>query len=992
MRFLFAVLVACLWPLSARAGETPRYGNAPAWVRDIAIPKSDPDASGPAELLLQDIQIHFDASGRHLYTRTVVRIRNNAGLSAFGNLAFVWNPALEDLAVHRIAILRGNQTLDLLEGGKSITVLRREENLEEAKLDGALTASLQPSGLQINDFLEIATTITHLDPNFQGQDEIATGNLLASGIGRLHVRADWPAARPFRWRTTPGMPAARPFDAGPTKGVWIEADHVEPLQLPDNAPNRYYQIGSIEVTEFPSYGAISALLFPLFSKAAKLNPDPELDAAISKIKAENTSIAARTLAALRLVQEQVRYVYVGIGQGGYVPTDANDTWKRRFGDCKGKTALLIAILGRLGVPAEAALVQTVNGEGLETRLPLAQSFDHVLVRVDLEGKTRWIDPTRFGDRSLEPDPGPGYYWALPLRAEGGELERLPNTPQTQPLIESIVEMDARDGMTLPVKLEARTIIRGDVAVTMNLTFDSLNQNQRTDSLREYWKNEQDWEKIESVNFAFDPQKREAMFLAKGLVKIATYAGKNGGTQFTLSGGDIGWNKTLEREDGPNAKTPFKVGYPYFISTTQSIALPYDGFGFSLEADDINQTIGPWHFERTSSKTEGTFKLTVTTQSLSSELPAAQAKSVSEQIAALAKKRARIQIVANLGLTSAEIAALKDISPASEDEQLNRAYQYMKAGKYEEALADFNTVISKNPKSAPALANRAILYVDIKQIDKAKKDASDALVIDPNNWVAHNANGRIAVAEKNFIKAVDDFSKSHYANPDNDYSLQSRALCYYLLKDYPKAIADYEVLRNSFPDNLNLLIRLAQAMVLNGQIDQGLALMDTRVEASKADAEEFEHAIMARVQVAIAGKLSERALADADTLLAQDRNSVPLLTFRCQTLGTLGERLQTALADCQKALKLDPSYDEALVARAIVYLKLTMPKLAQADFQSALRLKPNWSLARLGLGMSKLMQGKDNSAQDLQTARASDPFVDATWKELGLKLEAQTSTP
>ena len=49
------------------------------------------------------------------------------------------------------------------------------------------------------------------------------------------------------------------------------------------------------------------------------------------------------------MQDKVRYVFLGMNTGGYVPADADVTWARRFGDCKGKTTLLLAVLHELGI-------------------------------------------------------------------------------------------------------------------------------------------------------------------------------------------------------------------------------------------------------------------------------------------------------------------------------------------------------------------------------------------------------------------------------------------------------------------------------------------------------------------------------------------------------------------------------------------------------------------------------------------------------------------
>ena len=73
---------------------------------------------------------------------------------------------------------------------------------------------------------------------------------------------------------------------------------------------------------------------------------------------------------------------------------ADETWTRRFGDCKGKTVLLIALLNELGIEAEPVLVSTVLGDGLDQRLPLLNNFDHVIVRAHVGTQWYWLSRTR----------------------------------------------------------------------------------------------------------------------------------------------------------------------------------------------------------------------------------------------------------------------------------------------------------------------------------------------------------------------------------------------------------------------------------------------------------------------------------------------------------------------------------------------------------------------------------------------------------------------
>ena len=67
------------------------------------------------------------------------------------NIAFGWRPDSDVLVIHKVHIIRGDQVIDLLANGQTFTILRRETGLEEAMLDGRLTATLQPEGLQVGD-------------------------------------------------------------------------------------------------------------------------------------------------------------------------------------------------------------------------------------------------------------------------------------------------------------------------------------------------------------------------------------------------------------------------------------------------------------------------------------------------------------------------------------------------------------------------------------------------------------------------------------------------------------------------------------------------------------------------------------------------------------------------------------------------------------------------------------------------------------------------
>src|SRR6202012_5880222 len=122
------------------------------------------------------------------------------------------------------------------------------------------------------------------------------------------------------------------------------------------APSRYGIMRIAEMSDFASWADLAQLMMPLYEKAATLGAnDSALRKEMDAIAARSADPKARAEAALALVQDRVRYVFLGMNDGGLVPADAETTWQRRFGDCKGKTALLLALLHGLGIDAEPVI-------------------------------------------------------------------------------------------------------------------------------------------------------------------------------------------------------------------------------------------------------------------------------------------------------------------------------------------------------------------------------------------------------------------------------------------------------------------------------------------------------------------------------------------------------------------------------------------------------------------------------------------------------------
>lgn len=152
MRIVFAgvvaVLLAASSPLSAQNDQV-LTGRAPDWVdasQDLAVPA---DAAGLVFIRRQDMQVHIGKEGQFTYKGQRFKLLHTQALQ-FGNLALTWNPAAGAPTVHGVRVHRDCEVIDVLANSK-FEIIRREDQLEQAMLNGLLTAVLRVPYLRVGD-------------------------------------------------------------------------------------------------------------------------------------------------------------------------------------------------------------------------------------------------------------------------------------------------------------------------------------------------------------------------------------------------------------------------------------------------------------------------------------------------------------------------------------------------------------------------------------------------------------------------------------------------------------------------------------------------------------------------------------------------------------------------------------------------------------------------------------------------------------------------
>ncbi|MDP5280851.1 tetratricopeptide repeat protein [Sphingomonas sp. DG1-23] len=949
-KLLIAFMASTMFTTAAQAGDKPVIGPVPAWVKPVAVPPAPAKPDDAAiKMLLWDQQVALETGRETIYSQVVLKIQTPQGLAA-GNISFPWRPETDELTVHKLLIRRGDKVIDVLESGQTFTVLRRETNLESATLDGMLTANIQPEGLQVGDVIEFATSVSSSDPVMKGHVEHLAGGWNATPIGRMHMRIEWPADLRVQLRQSAGLPAFKPIQSGNRRIVEFSLDDVQPFNPPKGAPARYSLGGTVEATDFRSWADLGALLAPLFEKAATLPAQGPLRAELERIRAASADPERRAEAALALVQDRVRYVALAMGSGGLVPADAEVTWTRRYGDCKGKTALLLALLREMNIEAEPVAVSTVFGDGLDTRVPMVGLFNHVIVRARIAGKSFWLDGTRTGDASLDRLAVPDFSWGLPLVAKGAALVRLLPAPLDKPGHEVAIRIDATAGLTVPAPVTVETVMRGDAATATNLGLANLTGEVRERSLREYWKGEYDFIEPKSVAASFDPATGEQRLTMTGLARMDWSSG-----WYETDGTAIGYKADFGREPGPDSDAPFSVAHPYYTRVTETILLP-PGFESARAGsqEDVDRTIAGIAYRRQARLMGNVFTIEKTERSIAPEFPASEAPAAEKALRDLAGKTVYLKRPAQYRLTEKEVAQTLDTMPTTVDGFLFRGNLLLDRARYDEAIADFDRALALDPKSALAFANRGIARVWKNDFPAATKDLDAAYALDPRNAVVFRGRGLMAQRNGTPKDAVAAYTAAIEIDPGNAFAFGSRAEAYRSVGDDAAALRDSAAALKLEPRWSTLYLLRANIFRRQGKTEEGLAEA-AAISAAIPD-QTYTHVTAAAIYNAF-GKSDEAMKAYDRALAIKPEAFIYLNRSENRPKADKAGRKQ----DIEAALRLEPDSTDALATMAKLQADESDYRGAIATYSKALARQPDDAGLLSGRGIAYARAGDGKSA-------------------------------
>jgi len=898
------------------AGEDVRYVEPPAWVEPLY---DGGLAESRDNIPLYDRQVRLEDGTVTRYTDIAYWLDTAQTLQQLGTIQLAWLPDKGDLAIHRLEILRDGAVIDLLAEGLRPEILRRERELERRSVDGVLTAAFTIPGLKIGDVLRVTSSSTLRDQALAGEMQFAEGIVAEPtkiGLGRL--RLSWPESAPIQWKTLGDVAAPESRNESGFTVLDFNLPVVEPDPMPEDAPSRFKVLPQIQVGSFADWAHVSRSMSRYYTTEDAIAPGGAIAREVARIEQATDVPLERAAMALRMVQDEVSYLLNGMDGGNYLPQSPDLTWANRYGDCKAKSLLLLAMLRAMGIEAEAVLVDSDNGDAVAISQPIPGAFDHMIVRAHIAGKDYWLDGTNAGTRLATIDEVPDFGWALPIRSEGAGLipveQRWPKTPDR--VLKMTYDMSA--GVDMPVLYTADIELRGSMGARWRTEAAQDDPMTVVGAATKYLEDIVGG-LVYDARITYDDEAGIARLVAKGMT-FDQFEFDRGVASYYVTGATTDWSFQPDRARSAWREIPYRTGGPVTMQEHWTYHLPEGSDAVKLTGiDALDELAAGVRFKRDTSLADGTFEFRDSTSYVPAEIPAAE-----------------------LGDARRAIRRISSGDPVLRIESPERLWEL-----------DDKTI-----------ARRLKPHID---------GASALIELKSDMAAFHAFRGTLLTLARDYEEAIVEFDRAIDLEGSADLYVL-RAEVYNAMGKYDLALMDAQTafdLQGDFQHAASL----AGGLSLAGRADEALDLLD-RLGLSGDEGVGVDAA-----WAEISGYADRAAEAWDRLQIALDRqpDDVSLLNSQCWTAGTWSYQLELAEEVCDRAVAVSGNAPGVLDSRALAYYRLGRKDEAMADLEAALAQEPGQAASLFLRGLIRLERGDKSGREDLVYARRIEPGIDRQYK-------------
>ncbi|MEO7217389.1 MAG: DUF3857 and transglutaminase domain-containing protein [Gemmatimonadaceae bacterium] len=413
-----SLLLAVASPCGAQGRErTPQAG-----VTIPAVPPTPADDSlyrlavdptkyegEPTHLLSDATTIRVERDGSVVRTfRRVMQVLTDAGATHLREQQFGYVPGHQSIDIHWVRVVRPDGSV----------VSAAPSQIQESDVPAPVSASpvysdqkivrMSLSGITTGTILDVDFTVIDRKPPLPGDFAQTYVFTPGSSIERTRFELDVPSSmKPSIREENLDFRRVTETDKGRTHYIWARKNtpkiRGEPFATDSNGVVMRVRVGGALTWNDVShwYAGLARDRY-----AATPNLTRVVDSVVAAAKPGTRDDSIR--AVHRWVAQDIRYVGIELGIGGYQPRMPDTVIATGYGDCKDKATLFVAALGHLGITAYPVLL-SINATARRD-IPSAGQFNHEIAAVPVgNGNYQFVDLTSSFSA----------YGELPLSIQGG---------------------------------------------------------------------------------------------------------------------------------------------------------------------------------------------------------------------------------------------------------------------------------------------------------------------------------------------------------------------------------------------------------------------------------------------------------------------------------------------------------------------------------------------------------------------------------------------
>ncbi|KFF01877.1 DUF3857 domain-containing protein [Chryseobacterium luteum] len=279
---------------------------------------------------------------------------------------------------------------------------------------------------------------------------------------------------------------------------------------------------------------------------------PAIKAEVAALKLEG-STEGKVKKLYQYMQSKTRYIFVGLGIGGWLPMFPDEVQKKGYGDCKGLTNYMKTLLNEAGIPSHYCVINSGSSQiSFDPEFP-SMGGNHAILMVPTEKGNIWLENTSqqiaFNHLSYSTTDRN----VLAVTKKGIELINTPAYAAEQNKEKQILKINLTEDNSISGEIQfAYTGSQYD----NNLAYAYLSPKERTEAMKTRF-DVLNFEKVEMKDFVND--KDNAVIKFNMNFKANNYS-KSTGTNLIFRAVPIFANNYYKSDE--NRELPFEIGQSF----------------------------------------------------------------------------------------------------------------------------------------------------------------------------------------------------------------------------------------------------------------------------------------------------------------------------------------------------------------------------------------------------------------------------------------------